>query len=120
MRLRVFIISSILLALPVLVFAQDKSNRGKEFWLGYGYSWNFTSEAPLNNQELVLYLSADAPATVTVSVANSGWSQTVNIPANTVDASILIPKTGAADARILNEGLTNHAIHIVSDTPIVV
>lgn len=100
--------------------AQDKSNKGKEFWLGYGYCWNFTSEPPLNTQELVLYLSAEAPATVTVSVANTGWSQTVTIPANTVDATILIPKTGAADARIFTEGLTNRGIHIVSDTPIVV
>ncbi|HNJ93888.1 MAG TPA: hypothetical protein PLS65_03895, partial [Ferruginibacter sp.] len=56
--------------------AQDKSNKGKEFWLGYGYCWNFTSEAPLNTQELVLYLSAEAPATVTVSIANTSWSQT--------------------------------------------
>lgn len=100
--------------------AQDKSNKGKEFWLGYGYCWNFTSEPPLNTQELVLYLSAEAPANVTVSISNTGWSQTVSIPANTVDASILIPKTGADDARIFNEGLHNKAIHIVSDTPIVV
>ncbi|MCX6315900.1 MAG: PKD domain-containing protein [Bacteroidetes bacterium] len=69
---------------------------------------------------MVLYLSADAPARVTVSISNTGWSQTVNIPANTVDASILIPKTGTDDARIFNEGLQNKAIHIVSDTPIVV
>lgn len=100
--------------------AQDKSNRGKEFWLGYGYGWIFDNENPQNSQELVLYLSADAPANVTVSVTNTAWSQTVSIPANTVDASIRIPKTGAADARIFNEGLFNKAIHIVSDTPIVV
>jgi len=110
----------ILLLTALVAGAQDKSNRGKEFWLGYGYCWNFTSEPPLNTQELVLYLSADAPATVTVSISNTGWSQTVSIPANTVNASILIPKTGADDARIFNEGLHNKAVHIVSDTPIVV
>jgi len=100
--------------------AQDKSNRGKEFWLGYGYGWIFDNENPQNSQELVLYLSAEAPTTVTVSITNTSWSQTVNIPANTVNASITIPKTGANDARIFNEGLFNKAIHIVSDTPIVV
>jgi len=100
--------------------AQNVSNVGKEFWLGYGYSWNFTSEAPLNTQELVLYISTTAAANVTVSVANTTWSQTVAIPANTVNASILIPKTGTADARIFNEGLTDRGIHIVSDTPVVV
>ena len=100
--------------------AQNKSNKGKEFWLGYGYSWNYDFEPPSNTQTFVLYLSADAAANVTVSVSNTGWSQTVSIPANTVDTSIKVPKTGPADARIFLEGLSNRAIHIVSDTPIVV
>jgi hypothetical protein len=30
--------------------AQNKSNRGKEFWLCYGYNWGFTSELPVNAQ----------------------------------------------------------------------
>lgn len=110
----------IFLLLSVSSRGQDKSNQGKEFWLGYGYGWNFQFESPTNTQELVLYLSAEAPANVTVSVTNTSWSQTVSIPANTVDASIRIPKTGAADARMFNEGLHNKGIHIVSDTPIVV
>lgn len=104
-------------------FAQNKSNKGKEFWLGYGYnSWFFVPDGtlPPNSQELNLYLTTEAAATVTVSIPNTGWSQTLNIPANTVDASILIPKTGGNDARMLTEGLGNKAIHIVSDTPIVV
>ena len=103
--------------------AQNKSNKGKEFWLGYGFnSWFFVPDGtlPPNSQELNLYLTTEAAATVTVSIPSSGWSQTVNIPANSVDASILIPKTGTDDARMLNEGLGNRAIHIVSDTPIVV
>ncbi|MBK6826942.1 MAG: gliding motility-associated C-terminal domain-containing protein [Chitinophagaceae bacterium] len=103
--------------------AQNKSNKGKEFWLGYGFnSWFFIPDGtlPPNSQELNLYLTTEAAATVTVSIPSSGWSQTVNIPANSVDATILIPKTGTDDARMLNEGLGNRAIHIVSDTPIVV
>ena len=101
--------------------AQDKSNKGKEFWLGYGYCWVFDREGPpFNTQELVLYLSAEQPANVTVSVTGTSWSQTLSIPANTVNTAIRIPKTGADDARIFNEGLFNRAVHIVSDTPIVV
>lgn len=103
------------------VSAQDKSNKGKEFWLGYGYHWVFDSEGPpFNTQNLVLYLSTEAAASVTVSVTGTSWSQTVSIPANTVNASISIPKTGADDARMFTEGLHNKAVHIVSDTPIVV
>jgi gliding motility-associated-like protein len=122
MRLRICII----LVISLLSFnteAQNKSNKGKEFWLGYGYnSWFFVPDGtlPPNSQELNLYLTSEAAATVTVSIPNTGWSQTLNIPANTVDATILVPKTGPNDARIVNEGLSNKAIHIVSDTPIVV
>jgi gliding motility-associated-like protein len=44
----------------------------------------------------------------------------VNIPANTVDATILIPKTGPNDARLLTDGFSNKGIHIVSDVPVAV
>lgn len=110
------------IALSFTGFAQPKSNRGKEFWLGYGFMYGFIhvdGSTPANDQTLVLYLSAEEPANVTVSVANTGWSQSIFIPANTVNASVVIPKSGAADARILNEGVFDHAVHIVSDTPIV-
>ena len=100
------------------VSAQDKTNKGKEFWLGYGHNVLFTQGG--NSQNHVLYLSAEAPANVTVSVNGTSWSRTVSIPANTVDASITIPKSGPEDARILNEGLFTKGVHIVSDTPIVV
>jgi gliding motility-associated-like protein len=119
MRKSVFILMAVSV-LPFLVNAQNVSNKGKEFWLGYGYSWSFDAELPLNTQELILYLSAEAPANVTVSIPNTSWSQTISLPANTVDATVLIPKTGASDARIFTEGLSNRAIHIVSDTAIVV
>ena len=119
MRIRLFILITVSF-LSTLVKGQNISNKGKEFWLGYGYSWSFDAELPLNTQELVLYLSAEAPANVTVSIPGTGWSQSLSIPANTVDASVLIPKTGANDARIFTEGLSNKAIHIVSDTAIVV
>lgn len=110
------LISFILLSQSTL--SQDKTNKGKEFWLGYGHNVLFTQGG--NSQNHVLYLSAEAPANVTVSVNGTSWSRTVSIPANTVDASITIPKSGPEDARILSEGLFTKGVHIVSDTPIVV
>ena len=103
--------------------AQNKSNRGKEFWLAYGYNSNFFASTqglsdPVNAQELAIYISTQQAATVTVSINGTSWSQTLNIPANTVDASIIIPKSGADDARILNDGLSQRGIHIVSDVPV--
>lgn len=105
---------------PLELFAQNKSNKGREFWLGYGHNVLFTQDNPVNSQTLVLYLSAEQAATVTVSVNTTGFSQTVNIPANTVDYSVIIPKSGLNDARIMAEGLSTKGIHIVSDVPIVV
>jgi gliding motility-associated-like protein len=103
--------------------AQDKSNKGKEFWLGYGHNVLFGNSSgignPSNSQNLVIYLSAEQAATVTVSVNGTGFSQTVTVPANTVDASIIIPKTGTDDARLMAEGKSAKGIHIVSDVPIV-
>ncbi len=104
----------------IFSFAQDKSNRGKEFWLAYGFDFSFFWETPVNNQELALYISTEQAATVTVTITNTGYSQTLNIPANTVDASILIPKSGPNDARTLTDGLQNRGIHIVSDVPVAV
>jgi gliding motility-associated-like protein len=100
--------------------AQDKSNRGKEFWLAYGFDYSFFWESPVNEQELAVYISAELAATVTVSITNTGYSQTLSIPANTVNATILIPKSGPNDARTLTDGLQNKGIHIVSDVPVAV
>jgi gliding motility-associated-like protein len=96
---------------------------GKEFWLGYGNNILFTAVdflGNLNSQTLIIYLSTEQAATVTVSVNGTAWNQTVNIPANAVNASIIIPKSGINDARILTEGLSQKGIHIVSNVPIVV
>ena len=100
--------------------AQDKSNRGREFWLGYNFNYSFYWESPVNAQELAIYISTEQAATVTVSISNTGFNRVLNIPANTVDATITIPKQGPDDARILTDGLSNHGIHIVSDVPVAV
>lgn len=106
-------------------FGQNKSNRGKEFWLGYGFSSNFFGHPglsdPVNAQEQILYISTlQDPATVTVTINGTSWTQTVNIPANTADASIIIPKAGVNDARILTDGLSTRGIHVVSNVPVAV
>lgn len=102
---------------------QDRSNRGKEFWLGYGFHWimaNPDGVIALNSQDMALYISTEQAAVVTVSINGTSWSQTLNIPANTVDASIVVPKSGVNDARILTDGLSTRGIRIVSNVPVAV
>ena len=101
-------------------FTQDRSNRGKEFWLCYGNNWGFTSETPINAQELAIYISTEQAATVNINIFGTSWTRTLNIPANTVDASIVIPKSGVDDARILTDGLSQRGIQISSDVPVAV
>ncbi len=100
---------------------QSLSNRGKEFWVGYGHNTLFVLDngAGPNSQELVLYLSAEQAATVTVSINETAYSQTYNIPANSVIQTAPIPKSGSDDARLTTEGLSTKGIHITSDVPIV-
>jgi len=33
-----------------LLNGQNLSNRGKEFWLGYGFNYKFQNELPVNDQ----------------------------------------------------------------------
>jgi gliding motility-associated-like protein len=133
-----FLFYLVLCLLSVQLTAQNISNRGKEFWVGYGHhqfmEYSCGGGAPTNTQEMILYFSAEQAATVTVTINNTAWTRTYNIPANTVIASDLIPKSGAIDARLISlpcsfvppgtpcggEGIfTNHGIRIVSNVPIV-
>ena len=110
-------------------FAQDLSNAGKEFWVAYGHH-QFMEPGNTNSQEMVLYLTAQQAATVTVSIYGTAWTRTYNIPANTTITTDLIPKAGFYDARLYSvppafggtgsEGLfTNKGIQIISNVPIV-
>lgn len=68
---------------------------------------------------MVVYLSAEQPANVTVSIPGTSWTKTYSIAANSVVVSDVFPKSGVNDARITDEGLFKKAVHIVSDVPIV-
>ncbi len=101
---------------PIYVQTVDSSNRGTRFWVGYGHHQFFGSD---NSQGMVLYLSAEQAATVTVRINGTPWVKTYNVPANTVITSDLIPKSGLYDARLTQEGLSDRGISIESTVPIV-
>ena len=136
--------------IPFLADAQPFSNRGREFWVGYGHHQYM--EPPCggsgdgsNDMNMVLYLSAEQAAQVTVTIDNGGaafppqWTRVYNIPANTVISTENLPKGAtnagpsgsdpAYDARLFTkpppggtggEGLfQKRGIHIVSNVPIV-
>jgi hypothetical protein len=100
---------------PVFVSELDTSNRGKRFWVGYGHHYGMSS----NGQDMVVYLSAEQAANVTVRVNGTSWVRTYSIPANTAIVSDIIPKAGIFDSRLLDEGKFERSISIESDVPIV-
>lgn len=100
---------------PVVYNTFDSSNLGTAFWLPYGNTVSFKTN---NNQELLLYLTSDKDAQVTVRVNGTAYEKTYAVAANTVVATQPIPKTGANDARLLGEGLYNTGISVTSDVPV--
>jgi gliding motility-associated-like protein len=104
--------------------AQDFSNKGTDFWMGYGYHVSMSGNALGNangggSQEMILYFTSDKNATVTVEIPGVGYSQTYAVIANQVTVSNPLPKTGAQDSRVYTYGTINRGIHLTSDVPIV-
>ncbi len=97
-------------------FAQDLSNKGKDFWVGYGYHAQMVTS---NSQQMVLYFTSDVAANVTVEIPALNWTRTYTVPANDVVESALMPKIATQDARLVAEGVYSTGIHITSDKPIV-
>lgn len=107
-----------LLASNKLTFGQDFSNKGKDFWVGYGYHERMIAGGG-GTQNMVLYFATESHTNVTVSIPGTGYEVVYSIPANTIYTSAPIPKTGIYDARLNTEGISNRGIHITSDKPIV-
>ncbi|MGG9963782.1 PKD domain-containing protein [Ferruginibacter sp. SUN106] len=118
--MRKFLLLSVISIISIAGFGQDFSNKGKDFWVGYGYHQVMLSGSPANAQEMVLYFATDQVANVTVSIPLLGYSVTYNnIAANTVFQTPPLPKGGGSDARLYTEGLSDKGIHVTSDVPIV-
>jgi gliding motility-associated-like protein len=110
------LLAFLLLAYSTNLSGQNFSNKGKDFWVGYGYHQVMTGG---NSQDMVIYIATDVASVVTVSMPGNGYTATYNILANTVFTTPPLPKAGAQDARLLVNGLSNKGIHIESDNPVV-
>jgi gliding motility-associated-like protein len=110
--------------------AQNITNKGKDFWVGYGHH-QYMEPGQGNTQDMVLYFSAEQAANVRLTIFGRAATQVLNysIAANTVMKSIKMPKAGSQDVRLYDvppsfggnggEGLFPQSIHIESDVPIV-
>jgi gliding motility-associated-like protein len=107
-RLKHILATAGLLFCCVATYAQTISNKGKEFWVGYGHHQFMENRS--NTMNMVIYLSTEElGATVTVTLDSSGsaalppgspggpWRRTYTLPPFTVIETVNIPK-GTIDA----------------------
>jgi gliding motility-associated-like protein len=116
------LLSTLLVFFSFIAIAQDFSNKGKDFWLGYGYHVNMGAGVAANQQNLqdmVLYFTSTQNAQVTVEIPALGYTQTYSVAANSVTTTNPLPKSGTQDCRIVDTGLYNRGIHVFSNVPIV-
>ena len=119
-----FLIITLFFSKSLVVFGQDFTNKGKDFWVGYGshvsmYSATGSLVSSGGGQDMVLYFTSDHDANITVEIPGVNYKQTYKLIANTVITSDPIPKTGDQDARIAVEGKLKTGIHITADYPII-
>jgi gliding motility-associated-like protein len=124
-KLRIlFILAGIIMSCSEQLCAQDFSNKGKDFWVGYGSHISmYNPDGSIDNtggtQNMVLYFTSDEDANVTVEIPATGWSRRYQVKAGSVTSTEAIPKTGTDDARLTTEGIVSRGIHITSDKNIV-
>ncbi|MEP6747533.1 MAG: PKD domain-containing protein [Bacteroidota bacterium] len=103
--------------IAITVEAQDFSNKGKDFWIGYGNHVRMFTPATSNTpaEQMQLYITSDVTTTGTVQVPGISFSQPFTVSANQI-TTIDIPRS----AGLFNEGLYNLGIHVTADKPVVV
>lgn len=93
-------------------FSQDFSNKGKDFWVGYGNHIRMFNAG--GAEAMQIYLTSDVSTTGDITISSIGFTQSFTVTQNQVTV-VSIPRTAA----LLDEGLYNHGIHITALKPIV-
>ena len=94
--------------------AQDFSNKGKDFWIGYGNHVRMFNAGAA--EKMQIYITSDVSTTANVTIPSIGFNQpNIPITANQI-TTIDIPRSAA----LLDEGKYNHGIHVTALKPVVV
>lgn len=103
-----------LVCLNTLSWSQDFTNKGKEFWLGYGnHQQMYADRSAYPGMDV--YVTSDVNTEVTLELPGLGISQTY-----TVNANQLTQITIASQAFLDNEGIFDKGIHLTALKPVVV
>src|SRR5215813_14063889 len=95
------------------VFSQDFTNKGKDFWIGYGNHVRMVQGSPA--EKMQLYITSDVNTSGNVAIPSVGFNQAFTIGANQI-TTIDIPRSAA----LTGEGIYDHGIHVSALNPVVV
>ena len=99
--------------------AQNTSNKGKDFWLGYGnHVRGFPSNnpnSPQNTQQMAVYITSDVNTKGNVEIPGLGTVIPFTVTANAI-TTVAIPQ----GAYLGDDGKYNTGIHITSEKAVVV
>ncbi len=104
----------LLLYMSLFAWAQDFSNKGTDFWVGYGNHVRMFSPSQ-QPEQMQLYITSDLNTTGTVEIPGLGITTPFTVTANQI-TTIDIPRTAA----LRDEGQTNLGIHVTAGKPVVV
>jgi len=110
--MRKLLLCGLCLLVTTLLFSQDFTNKGKEFWLGYG---NHQQMYAGNTQGMAVYITSDVNTSATVEIPGIGFSTTVGVTAFQI-STVTIPNAAILD----QEGKVNKGIHVIADKAVVV
>jgi gliding motility-associated-like protein len=91
--------------------AQNTSNKGRDFWLGYG---NHVRGYSTNSQQMAVYITSDVNTSGQVEIPGINYSKSFNVTANSITV-VDIPQS----AYLAGEGLYNLGIHVTAERPVV-
>lgn len=92
--------------------AQNTSNKGRDFWLGYG---NHVRGYANNTQKMAVYVTSDVSTTGNIEIPGIGYKSSFTVTANSI-STVIIPQS----AYLKGEGLYNLGIHLTAARPVVV
>ena len=100
------LLSICLMCLSLILQAQDFTNKGKDFWIGYGNHVRMFTPAQ-SPEQMQLYITSDVSTTGKAEIPGTGFSAAFTVTANQI-TTIDIPRTAA----LLDEGIYNLGIHV--------
>ncbi|MFT3935382.1 MAG: PKD domain-containing protein [Chitinophagaceae bacterium] len=115
--MRIFLLTILLLANAWFLHAQDFTNKGNDFWVGYGNHVRMFRIINASNpaEQMQLYITSDVSTPGKVDIPGIGFSMPFTVTANQI-TTIDIPRS----AGLFDEGLTNLGIHVTAAKPVVV